>query len=268
MLLFALVLPVIMGFVALSMSASMLLNAKAKLDEASLTSAIAASSDACMSSPYGFDIYACTTGNPTYPSTWNGSIPGPPFVGGPIPQATVCTDRNTGLAANPPLCLVVEHDVAQTTAEAAVRSVLQADYPNLSIYTCPDGTPASTCSSSSNVNGGSMAFQVNVSYWYYYDTDDIPATPPTNWSDTPSNDIPVASPLTSPSGGTLAPSGDNDAVPATSASTLVCPATGQAGRQVIVTVWGQYQNPFSGLIGIGTTLLQSSQTGYGCSSQK
>jgi hypothetical protein len=82
MVLFALLLPVMIAFLALSLAASIELNTRAALDEAALTASVAASSDACMSSPYAFDLYECKFGSPNYSSieASAGQLPGPPFT--------------------------------------------------------------------------------------------------------------------------------------------------------------------------------------------
>jgi hypothetical protein len=59
MVMFALLIPVFIGFLALSLAASIELDTKASLDQAAITAAVAGSSDACMASQYAFEIYEC-----------------------------------------------------------------------------------------------------------------------------------------------------------------------------------------------------------------
>jgi hypothetical protein len=91
MVLFALMLPVLVAFMALSIGASVELNTRARLDEAALTASVAASSDACMSSPYAFDLYECKSGNPNYASaeTSPGQLPLPSYADTLDPIITV-----------------------------------------------------------------------------------------------------------------------------------------------------------------------------------
>src|SRR5437870_5534805 len=84
MVLFALMLPVVIGFVGLSLAGSIFLNTKSALDQSTLVAAQAASSDACMTSKYSFDIYQC------YGTS--GVLPGPPFNPVGLPNSTVCSD--------------------------------------------------------------------------------------------------------------------------------------------------------------------------------
>ena len=294
MLLFALILPVILGFIALSMSASLLLNAKAKLDQSALSSSVSAASDACMSSKFSFDIYKCSAGTSTNDyntPTWSVNLPEPPFPGSGAPNGFICNNTDPAPYNK---CLMQEHQAAQDSAEFNVQQVLSGDYPNLTVVKCPaDNSYPDTATCQPMSNSNTVAYQVNISYWYYYDTDDCPGgscgtgPPPTSSNDNQTDDIPLGQALSGASGGHLPcydtvpgtpdcvtylpdepalSNSDFYPVPAGATSSLICPATGQGGRQVSVTIWFEYDNPLSGLLGIGRTNMASTQISYGCSS--
>jgi hypothetical protein len=287
MVFFALILPVLVAFVALSLAASISLNTKAALDQASLTAAIAASGDSCMSSPYAFDLYECTSGG-AYPATLDGGIgqlPQPPFINPPFTASgTVCRNPAGVLVAS---CVVQERAVAEASASQEIRKILTADYPGFTITQC--GNPVPACPPGTPVpNNKTIVFSAAVSYWYYFDTDDVPASGTFSTSDTPPPNM-VASPgswdvnpgLDVASGGIAAPdapgSGDQDAINASGvpvggspskSSDLVCPSTGAFGREIQVQLWTQFNNPFGGVLGIGKLGLSSSAHSFGCGGGK
>jgi hypothetical protein len=301
MFLFALLLPVILGFLGLAMAASMLLDARAKLDEASLSSAVAAASDACMSSPYAFDLLACSH-HPTtsYPAAWtapgatSATLPPPLFTssnGTYTPNTVTCSD----LVTPPNDCVEREWAVAQDSAADSVSQVLAADYPNLGTpVSCPQGNTAAQCLAS--LTSSNIVFQAKVSYWFYYDSDDVGGAVSTECStcynassDRPPDDIynlaglgPNSCPNSCPGDANPAGDGDGDAGPVPPAAPpahLVCPVTygtypgppvvnkAQFARQITVNVWLQSTNPFSGVVGLPNTTMESSVTTYGCSRQ-
>ena len=284
MFLFALLLPVILGFLGLSMAASALLDARAKLDEASLSAAVAASSDSCMSSAYSFDLLACSHPTPfPYPASWTtppsttAQMPQPPVTtGAPFyPATTLCSDSPSTA------CAITEHTAAQASAEDSVTQVLQADYPNLTVTKCA-ATVAPATAPCSPMTGSNIEFQAEVSYWYYYDYDDAPGAPLTACSNacydpavaTPSDDAFALNSGSTPGDVNSDNDGDCCTVSPAVPGHLVCPATynfatgkAQFARQIVVTVWVQATNPFAGVIGIPNTVMTSATTTYGCSTQ-
>lgn len=293
MLLFALMLPVLLGFVALSMAASSLLNARNKLDHTTLAAAIGASSDSCMVSSYAFDLYKCQNpaAQPSYAAHagWADSLPQPAFTssGSMIPAVgTICSDASQCVGSSDGTCSPSpcdEHSAAQASADTVVAQVLQANYPGYTVTNCPLPATASTCAGL--VSSTNIEYQVWVSYWYYYDTDDqansqyVPPSASSNGSapvatqDKPSDD--GGGNLTSANGGL--PVTDNDGDLSTNTSNLLCPATfdTHAGsptfgftkfvRSVTVVVWTEYSNPFSGILGIGASGMRAAATTAGCS---
>jgi len=259
MILFAFMLPVIVGFLALSIAASIELNAQATLDQAVLTAAVGASSDACMSSPYPYDLYECTTGisagsyKAAGVETAGGNLPQPPFTssgGLPFTTAnTICPPAN---------CITIEHNFAQQSVDFIVKKILQADYPGFTIINCPVATPCATLVP----NNTTIVFQDQVSYWYFLDQDDVTG------GDVPSENFEP--------GGDYTPQlnvADGGSAPGTDSGSpnegLVCPATQtstfqQFSRSITVSVWSKFQNPFAGVLGINTQGLETSHHTFGC----
>lgn len=274
MVLFALVVPVLTAFAALAITASLSLTTKAHLDEAALTAAIGASGDACISSPYGFDLYKCQSAaaTPIY-AAHPGPLPGPPFTpivpGQLYPTNTNCTDPTSGSTYS---CVITEQQAAYASATATATAILAGDYPNRTITTCQGnnglvpGWSASACGGLATTSN--VVVQADVSYWYYFDDytpgNDIPATVgPT--TDLPSDD---ATSLAGATGGQyLSPPDDGDTFPLAEATTkAVCPAASKPefSRRVVVTVWLMVSQPLGAFLNQRTTLLHATSTSYGC----
>ncbi|MGC8461633.1 MAG: TadE/TadG family type IV pilus assembly protein [Candidatus Dormibacteria bacterium] len=162
--LFALMLPVIVALMGLSVTGEIYLNAKSSLDQATITASLAASGDACMSSTYSYEQFNCqgATGalNSSYQADGLSPLPFPP---------------------TPPQVLA-EHQLALQTAQQYAASVLQRAIPQYTLdpTPCPEGALPTTCEGMLTTQH--MVYQVNVSYQYYYDYDDIPSNPFINGS--------------------------------------------------------------------------------------
>ena len=193
MVMFALVLPVMAGFLGLSMAASIEMDTRASLDEASLNAAVAASSDACMTSSTSYDLFECTAGGvqsmytaavnlapgdePLDP-TLTGLLPTPPFTPGPgcsahwYPSCTQCpTSNNSAYNALPDTnyCITDEQTIALASANWTVAHVLTDDYPGFTVSPCP-AAPPYTQANCTPTNSTTIYYGVRVSAWYFYDT--------------------------------------------------------------------------------------------------
>ena len=271
--LFALLLPVVVGFLSLSIAASIELNTRAELDGAALNASIAASGDGCMSSPDIFDLFECTGPTTSYAGietpAGSGLLPQPPFTKfGPnwYPNLTLC-----GAVGQ---CVVKEQQQAQNSADDVISKILQAEYPSYTITPCGTLTHPAVCPTTTSVlNNNTVYYRDYVSYWYYVDTADLPCpittTPPCQPSAANDNTA-FPQDLSSATGGTIASNGDSDT--AASPSSLVCPESATlvppapplAGREIAITVWIRFNNPFAGVLGIGNVGLSSTNVAFGC----
>ena len=115
--LFALLLPMILIFVSFSIGVEMWFSARSHLDEATITAALAAADQSCMSSYQNTTPYA-TPSSPPYPCYLNNILP-------PAGGATVIPYN--------------------TAAENAVYATLFAEYPGRTITKCSASSSAATC---------------------------------------------------------------------------------------------------------------------------
>ncbi len=254
--LFALMLPVIIALLGLTMSGEIFLNARSRLDAATVVAAIAASGDACMASQYNYNEYECQYGGYTtdyasgiapdmFPMETSPGILGTPASFSPADWAIVQTE---------------EQQIASLSAEYSVNNVLKQAFPGYTINAAAAPTATQPCEGTESGTGvytssqckaaeqGSsltnIEFQVQVSSSYMLDGDD-----PTGGV---SDDVGA--------GGAA----QTDAHDSSSGSLYVCPATGLFGRQVTVRIWMQASQPFGVFIGESSILMQSKSTAYGC----
>lgn len=258
--LFALMLPVIIALLGLTMSGEIYLNARSRLDAATVVAVVAASGDACMASQYTYDEYECQYGtypvqNPTYPVT--GTTPTPSlYANGVSPlNNPIETSPGSGILPTAPTTnqITEEQQIASYSADSSVMNVLEQAFPGYTINAAAAPTSGQPCQGTesgsvpftttecSNYEQGSsltnIEFQVLVSPNYMmYDND--------------------------PSSGTADDSSGADGDE--SSGPYVCPATNLYARQVTVNVWMQASQPFGVFIGESHILMQSTQTGYGC----
>jgi hypothetical protein len=181
------------------------------------------------------------------------------------------------------------------SADDSITTVLAGDYPNFALQDCslPTGhiafgtaTRIATCGTPPNST--TLQFKVEVSYWYYLDTDDFaaPRQPFSATADVPSHDslsldgtnlTGYATACTTNSNigyGLVCPdntAADKDDLPTSAGgpgtatpSTLVCPTTGNFGRLVRVQLWTQFLNPFRGVLRYPSLILHSTQQAVGC----
>ncbi len=251
--LFALMLPVIIALLGLTMSGEIYLNARSRLDAATVVAAIAASGDACMASQYSYDEYECQYG--TYPGT-GGSTTSMYAAGLPPYSVGMESPSGSGLLTTTPSASQVteEQQLASYSADSSVLNVLQQAFPGYTINSAAAPTVGQPCQGTesgsvpyaltacSNYEQGSsltnIEFQVNVSSSYMLDSDDS--------SSGTSDDASGAD-------------GDESG-----GAPYVCPATQLFARQVTVNVWMQATQPFGVFIGESQILMQATQTAYGC----
>jgi hypothetical protein len=203
--------------------------------------------------------------------------------------ATVPTFYPINTQCNTPpttFCVVVEHDMALYSADTTVRNILAADYPGYTVVLCPGetdhnvsgylghgvapsgGSPTAKAVADPTVscaglvtNNTTIVYQNQVSYWYYYDTDDLPASGDTATTDVPSDDLLVGQTLDYPDGGNAVPP---DAGDTSTGSSLTCPATSQLGRLVNMQIWTHFNAPFGGVLGINRVAFSATANSYGC----
>lgn len=250
--LFALMLPVIIALLGLTMSGEIYLNARSRLDAATVVAVVAASGDACMASQYTYDEYECQYG--TYPGT-GGSTTSMYANGLPPYSVGMESPSGSGILTTTPSSsqITEEQQLASYSAESSVKNVLEQAFPGYTINAAAaptsglpcqgteSGSPPYSTTECSNYEQGSsltnIEFQVLVSPNYMlYDND--------------------------PSSGTADDSSGADGDE--SSGPYVCPATNLYARQVTVNVWMQASQPFGVFIGESHILMQSTQTGYGC----
>ncbi|MGC8460395.1 MAG: hypothetical protein ACP5OR_00925 [Candidatus Dormibacteria bacterium] len=249
--LFALMLPVIIALLGLTMSGEIYLNARSRLDAATVVAAVAASGDACMASQYTYDEYECQYG--TYPGTGQSTTS---LYASGLPPISQGMETSPGILTTTPdgAQTIEEEQIASYSADSSVTNVLQQAFPGYTIDAAAAPTSGQPCKGTesmgspysltqcSNYEQGSsltnIEFQVLVSKGYMLDSDDSA----TGTSDDASG-------------------ADGDEA---GSSPYVCPATQQFARQVTVNVWMQASQPFGIFIGESHILMQATDSAYGC----